>query len=400
MKHKYSFIAAIAILTAAPPAFAQQDKGSNERIENEEGIIESIAKIEKKTDKFNLFLNMHADYDMFWNGGDFDEGKFQMKQLRVEMKGQINDWLSYRYRQRLNKGERQDGYRDNLLKAIDIAGIGIKLDKFSFFLGKQCASYGGIEFDLNPIEIYQYSDMVDYMTNFMSGVNVAYNFTPRQQLQFQVLNAINEKSVDFYGDYQRAKMPFVYTLNWNGNFNDVYNTRWSASFMNETKGEHMWYFALGNDFKISDKVGAYFDWMYSIEGVDRKGIITGIVSGENPARNASKAEYMSFVLHANYRFHPAWNLFAKGMYETAGVYKAHKEQVDGAEANVAKGNYRTSWGYIGGIEYYPFKDRNLHFFAAYVGRAYKYTERAREFGGKNYATNQLSLGFIWQMPVF
>ena len=27
-----------------------------------------------------------------------------MKQLRIEMTGQINDWLSYRYRQRLNKG--------------------------------------------------------------------------------------------------------------------------------------------------------------------------------------------------------------------------------------------------------------------------------------------------------
>ena len=29
-----------------------------------------------------------------------------MKQLRIEMKGDINDWLSYRYRQRLNRGKR------------------------------------------------------------------------------------------------------------------------------------------------------------------------------------------------------------------------------------------------------------------------------------------------------
>ena len=119
--------------------------------------------------------------------------------------------------------------------------------------------------------------MVDYMSNFMSGVNVAYNFTPRQQLQFQVLNAYNDSSREMYGNYTKAKIPLLYTVNWNGNFNDVYKTRWSASFMNETKGEHMWYFALGNDFNISDKVQAYFDWLYTREGVDRKGIITSIV---------------------------------------------------------------------------------------------------------------------------
>ena len=55
------------------------------------------------------------------------------------------------------------------------------------------------------------------------------------------------------------------------------------------------------------------------------------------------AEYMSYVLHVNYRFAPKWNLFAKGMYETASVYKASDE--------VEKGKYRTAWGYAGGIEF-------------------------------------------------
>ena len=56
--------------------------------------------------------------------------------------------------------------------SIDIAGIGVKLnDQFSFFAGKQCAAYGGIEFDLNPIEIYEYSDMIENMSNFMTGLN-------------------------------------------------------------------------------------------------------------------------------------------------------------------------------------------------------------------------------------
>lgn len=388
-----------ALTLCAADAMAQQENDGY-RSENEKGIIESIAKIEKKTDKFNLYLNMHGDFDADWNGSTFNEGKFQMKQLRIEAKGNINDWLSYRYRQRLNKGDNQNGYRDNVLRSIDIAGIGIKLNKFQLFLGKQCASYGGIEFDLNPIEIYQYSDMIDYMSNFMTGVNVAYNFNDNQQLQFQILNSLNESSQEKYGDYEKSKLPLVYTLNWNGNFGGFYKTRWSASVMREVKGENMYYFALGNEFNFSPKFSAYFDWLYSIEGVDRKGIITDIVGGANRTKMTSKTDYMSFILHLNYRFHPAWNIFAKGMYETGGIYKSHDASYDGENITLEKGNYRTAWGYIGGIEYYPFKDRNLHFFCAYVGRNYKFTERAREFGKTDYNTNQLSVGFIWQMPVF
>ena len=79
------------------------------------------------------------------------------------MKGDINDWLSYRYRQRLNRGNDGSGNIDNVPTSIDWAGVGIKLNKFSFFAGKQCVSYGGIEFDLNPIDIYEYSDMIEHM---------------------------------------------------------------------------------------------------------------------------------------------------------------------------------------------------------------------------------------------
>lgn len=403
MKHASILLTGASFAFCALPGIAQQERINDFRTDNEEGLIETIAKVEKKTDKFNLYLNMHGSLNFDWTGSDFNEAKFKMNQLRIEAKGNINDWLSYRYRQRLNKGDSPNGYRDNLLNSIDIAGIGINLKKWSFFLGKQCASYGGIEFDLNPIEIYQYSDMVDYMSNFMSGVNIAYNFTPKQQLQFQVLNAYNDSSREMYGNYEKAKIPMVYTLNWNGNFADVYKTRWSASFMNETKGEHMWYFALGNDFNISDKVQAYFDWMYSREGVDRKGIISSIVqNGDWQATSGyktAKTDIMSFVLHLNYRFHPAWNIFAKFMAENEGVYKT-TQQAGAPDITVEKGRYRTAWGYIGGIEYYPFKDRNLHFFATYVGRNYKYSDRAKAFGVEDYTTNQLSVGFIWQMPVF
>lgn len=59
----------------------------------------------------------------------------------------------------------------------------------------------------------------------------------------------------------------------------------------------------------------------------------------------------------------------------------------------------TAWGYAGGIEFYPMES-NLHFFLAYVGRSYKYTDRAKALGEDNFSTHRVSVGFIWQMPVF
>ena len=204
------------------------------------------------------------------------------------------------------------------------------------------------------------------------------------------MNSLNGPSKEMYGDLERTKLPLVYTLNWNGNFMDVFKTRWSASVMNETKGEKMYYYALGNEFNFNPQWHAYFDWMYSREGVDRKGIITRMIGGDLN-HNVFNAEYMSYVLHVNYRFAPKWNLFAKGMYETASVYKSSDE--------VEKGKYRTAWGYVGGIEYYPM-ETNLHFFLAYTGRSYRFTDRAKALGEDNYSTNRVSVGFIWQMPVF
>lgn len=362
-------------------------------------LFEELTDVKKKSDKFNLYLNMQGSFDAKFRDG-FDEGSFNMRQLRIEAKGNINDWLSYRYRQRLNRSNEGGGMIDNLPTSIDYAGIGIKLnDQFHFFAGKQCAAYGGFEFDLNPIDIYQYSDMIDNMSNFMTGLNVGYNITPSQQLNLQILNSRNSSFDKTYGitedengnlpDLKSGKLPLVYTLNWNGNFNDVFKTRWSASVMNEAKGKNLYYYAIGNEVNLG-KFNMFADFMYSQEGIDRNGTITSIV-GRPGGHNAFNAGYLSVVTKLNYRFLPKWNVFAKGMYETASVTKGGED--------IEKGNYRTSWGYLAGVEYYPMVT-NLHFFLTYVGRSYDFTQRAKDLGQQNYSTNRLSVGFIWQMPVF
>ena len=283
---------------------------------------------------------------------------------------------------------------DNLPTSIDIAGIGVKLnDKWSIFAGKQCAAYGGIEFDLNPIEIYEYSDMIENMSNFMSGLNIGYDFAAGQQLNFQVLNSLNGSFESTYGDVdvEPTKVPLVYTLNWNGNFSDIYKTRWSASLMSQAKGKNLYYFALGNEFTFG-KFNMYIDLMYSNDAIDRAGIMTEIVGGAC-GHNVFKANYLSLVSKLNYRFADKWNVFVKGMYETASIKDMTDPQ---AYPFITNGKYRTSLGYLGGIEYYPMES-NLHFFLTYVGRHYMYEEIANK---ADYSTNRVSLGFIYQLPMF
>ena len=365
------------------------DAQDNEKFLENKTLFEEITGVKKKTDKFNLYLNMNMSYDAMDGYSDPVKNKFNVRQLRIEAKGNVNDWLSYRWRQRLNRSNAQGNNIDNAPTSIDIAGIGVKLsDKWSIFAGKQCAAYGGIEFDLNPIEIYEYSDMIDYMSNFMTGLNIGYDFAAGQQLNFQVLNSLNGTFAETYGDVEYAeasKTPLVYTLNWNGNFNNVFKTRWSASIMNQAKGEKMTYIALGNELSLG-KFGMFLDFMYSKEDIDRKRILTSMLGG---GASLPGAEYMSIVTKLNYRFTPNWNVFVKGMYETASLDKEVGEFEDG--------KYRTSLGYFAGLEYYPMENSNLHFFLTYVGRKYNYTNKVDL---KDYDTNRVSVGFIYQLQMF
>ena len=397
MKMRNTLIALLLLVAAV--AQAQVTSRNAGGAEGEQTLFERVTKMEKQNDWFNLYMNMHGAFDARFNQdgrNGLSQGAFNMRQLRIEAKGNVTDWLSYRWRQRLNRSNDGNGMIDNLPNSIDYAGIGIKFnDKFSLFAGKQAAAYGGFEYDLNPIEIYQYSEMINNMSNFMTGVTLNYDVTPNQQFQFQILDSRNGSQEDTYGaGLEESRLPLVYSFAWNANmFNNRWQTRWSASIMEETHGMYMYYFALGNQFNFSPRCNMYIDLMSSTEQLDRKGIMTNIFGGRAMfgGHNMYNTMYNSLVTKVNYRVVPKWNIFAKGMLESAAVYES--------EGNAAEGNYRTSLGYIAGVEYYPM-DTNLHFYLAFIGQSHFFTERAKVLGNSDYSTQRVSLGFIYQLPLF
>ena len=370
-----------------------------------QSIHERITKLEKKNDMFNLYFNYAASFQAEHNSLSDEWGtKFANKQLRIEIKGNLTDKLYYRLRHRLNKATDAKG-EDNFAKATDIMMVGYNFnDKLSISGGKMCQIWGGFEFDENPMYIYQYSDMVDYMDNFMAGVTVSYKPIPTQEIAVEISNSYNGKFADEYGDeavvvnndeahaLQKSKNPLTYIINWNGSFFDgKLNTRWAWGLQTQAKGKYSRMLTLGQQLNLP-KFQWYFDYMGAFDDLDRLKIATNelrdaLVGGDAPG-NAylGKVHYNSFITKANWQFAPSWNLMLKGMYETASVTKMEQFK-----------NYRKSFGYMGSIEYYPAKQQDFRLFLAYVGRKFDYSTKC---GLKDYNTDRIELGFMYRIKAY
>lgn len=370
-----------------------------------QSIHERITKLEKKNDMFNLYFNYAASFQAEHNSLSDEWGtKFANKQLRIEIKGNLTDKLYYRLRHRLNKATDAKG-EDNFAKATDIMMVGYNFnDKLSISGGKMCQIWGGFEFDENPMYIYQYSDMVDYMDNFMAGVTVSYKPIPTQEIAVEISNSYNGKFADEYGDeavvvnndeahaLQKSKNPLTYIINWNGSFFDgKLNTRWAWGLQTQAKGKYSRMLTLGQQLNLP-KFQWYFDYMGAFDDLDRLKIATNelrdaLVDGDAPGNiYLGKVHYNSFITKANWQFAPSWNLMLKGMYETASVTKMERFK-----------NYRKSFGYMGSIEYYPAKQQDFRLFLAYVGRKYDYSTKC---GLKDYNTDRIELGFMYRIKAY
>lgn len=372
-----------------------------------QSIHERITKLEKKNDMFNLYFNYAASFQAEHNSLSDEWGtKFANKQLRIEIKGNLTDKLYYRLRHRLNKATDAKG-EDNFAKATDIMMVGYNFnDKLSISGGKMCQIWGGFEFDENPMYIYQYSDMVDNMDNFMAGVTVSYKPIPTQEIAVEISNSYNGKFADEYGDeavvvnndeahaLQKSKNPLTYIINWNGSFFDgKLNTRWAWGLQTQAKGKYSRMLTLGQQLNLP-KFQWYFDYMGAFDDLDRLRIATNelggaLVDGDGDALGNAylgKVHYNSFITKANWQFAPSWNLMLKGMYETASVTKMEQFK-----------NYRKSFGYMGSIEYYPAKQQDFRLFLAYVGRKYDYSTKC---GLKDYNTDRIELGFMYRIKAY
>ena len=381
MKHSLLLGMLLAVATSSN---AQDNHGYGAGDGDFKSLSEEIAKLKKHNDMFNVYFNYAASGQVAQDANKDWGTKFANKQLRIEIKGNLTDKLYYRFRHRLNKANGAQS-EDNFAKATDIMMVGYKFnDKLKVEAGKMCQIWGGFEFDENPMVIYQYSDMVDNMDNFMLGAMITYAPNENHEFNFQITDVRNDKFADIYGTatntINASKAPLTYIFNWNGNlFDNLVQTRWGGGLQSEADGYNNWLLMLGTKLNLS-KFQVFFDYMMANEALDRLNY-TPLSANGKTATPVKDAKYNSFVLKAEYQPVPHWNIFAQGMYETA------KSDLPNNELK--------SIGYYAGVEYLPFEKQDLRFFLVYIGRSQdnKNTNITKD-------TNRVSLGLMYRIKAF
>jgi hypothetical protein len=347
----------------------------------------------------SMIANMNFSQRNEFQDGEYVGSKFKNEQFRLEFKGQVHDKVYFRFRDRYTRAQTSESM-DNLSRSVDLAFIRVAAtDKLSFTIGKMCTAWGGFEFDYNPIDIYEYSDIIEMADNFLTGVGATYQANPNHAFTVQVLDSRTRTFVELYGPVPgltASKAPLAFVANWSGSlFDGKLKTLWGYAIHTEAENTFMNYTALGQELTLGKLVVAY-DFMLSNEDLDRTGIISDIVPDNSYAYAVENTQYIGHWMHIHYRVNPKLNLSIIGMLNIANW------KDDALNPLTSDDNIKTSWGYIPSVEYYPWNDLNLKFFANCVGRIYKFSDvvKDRVPGTEDYNTARFTVGFISPLGIF
>ncbi|OXA88691.1 porin [Flavobacterium hercynium] len=356
--------------------------------------VNSLIPMEKQSllRDVDVIVNSRISYSSKFLDGKQTIANFNADQLRFEIKGKIHEKIYFRFRNRYTS-EPIPGNLDNVSRSVDLAFVKIDIaPRTNVSFGKLVADWGGYEFDYNPIDILNYNDIVGNADSFLVGAGITHTLKDdRNSFTFQALNSRTKTFQELYGEaappnIESTSYPLAFVGNWRGKFfGGKFETTYSYSFFNEAKHAQMNAVALGNKLKTK-KFILYYDFQYSNEGLDRKGLVSGVIR-EQYKFAAQNALYIDNWLRAEYMVAPKVNVLLTLM--SSNHYWKNNPDHD------APSMLTTSYGIIPTIQYLPFKDTNIKFYLGYVGRKYDYTDYAENsFGAKDYTTGLVSFGFI------
>lgn len=393
---KKTILLSFLFILSAFPLLAQDPLITHEEGET---LLERLTPDGKTIVSSDMNLQFYTSGAASFTDGSLEEVAFRINKVRLEILGSIGKNLSYHFRQSFNKYSTPRAL-DNLSSSVEYAYVGWKMkDNFKLTVGKQIVQLGGYEYWINGIKIREFSDFNNNIACFQAGVNAAINFNPMQQLNLQVVNnrAGEDEDLFLFGrpeGLEEAKAPLLTTVNYDGFFKEkALNLRYSVSMGQLTKNRNILYLTAGNIWE-KGPVFAYFDVMYSREGVDSKGLLSELSAGlPEGGLTAQHAEYLTLIGNFDYRVHPKWNLYLKGAFENAGIYKAN--------GPYEKGRYRCTWNVQACAEFFPLKQSELLIFLHLLYKHHGMTDRARRlFNAAAYNTQRISLGLVYTIPVF
>ena len=357
-------------------------------IERRDSVMNDGYKIRKIKSHINLEFASSAN--AYFTAGQFDEMSFKMNRVRLEIYGRLHDKLSYHFRQSFSSYNNVNTV-ENLPSSIEYANLkwGIS-DKFDLVVGKQFLAVAGYEGYVNGLLVREFSEFNNNFAIFQTGVKGSLYLTPDQHLYFQVVN--QKTGLEDYGlpmGVEPSKFPLLASACWMGWFADgIINLQYSASAGQLAKGKNIYYLMCGNVYE-KGPVLAYLDVLYQRSGLDNQHRISSLAPVPTVAQNI---QYLTVIGNVDYRFHPKWNGYLKGAYETAGIYEAN--------GPFAKGRMMTAWNAQACLEWFPFEeDKGFKVFAHYVYKGFNLTEKAEALGAYKPHTQRISLGIQYIIPV-
>lgn len=345
----------------------------------------------------DMIANTQMGFRSDFYEGEHVESKFRVEQFRLEIKGYVHEKIYFRFRHRYTSSFEPQSI-DKIIKGVDFFYLTFTLsDKVNLTLGKTYADWGGIEFDLNPIDIFEYSDIIEQADNFLTGVGVYWQATERNGFSFQILNSRTQSFEELYQGLpglEGSDIPLAAVVNWRGKFWDgKFTTLWSYSLFNEAKDTFKNYIALGNLLTL-DKWKIAYDFKWSKEDLDRTGIISRDVPDDIYPYALQNTLYYSHWARIDYRFAEKWGLSFTGFIDTA-------KWLSDVDPQKTTDDWRKGYGIVPSLEFYPWKDINLKFYATYVGRKYDYSSYAESrVGLQDYSTSRFMIGVITPLHIF
>ena len=101
-------------------------------------------------------------------------------------------------------------------------------------------------------------------------------------------------------------------------------------------------------------------------------------------------EYIGHWTHFRYRVSPKVNLTFIAMLDIA----EWRNGTEDPQNTSGEQHIRNAWGFIPAVEYFPWSDLNMKFFANWVGRRYDYSDYAKDrFDAVDYTTGRFTIGF-------
>ena len=344
--------------------------------------------------KSHINLEFASTANAYFTAGQLDEMSFKMNRVRLEIYGRLTDKLSYHFRQSFNRYSNPYSV-ENMSSSIEYANLKWSMgDKFDLVAGKQFLATAGYEGYVNGLKVREFSEFNNNFEIFQTGLKGSVYLTPDQHLYFQLVNHRSGTDNDTYlfglpAGVEPTKFPLLATANWTGWFADKAITlMYSASAGQLAKGKNIYYLMCGNIYE-KGHVLAYLDVLYQRSGLDNQHRITTL---SNMPVTAQNAQYLTVIANFDYRFHPKWNGYVKGAYETAGVYEDN--------GIFTAGRYMTAWNAQGCLEWFPFEEEaGFKVFAHYVYKGFDLTDRALAIGGSKPHTQRISLGIQYIIPV-